>query len=135
MVAVAVVARRITQEQYKDITGENPTVEDVAHLTKNVQHLAGCIFYARVPASAPGQFYGGGAMNNVCAAHQEVKEQFRDHEKRIVALEKADAEFAIRLQNLIEKIENLTGWIKALVVSIITTGVGFIIWYIQSLPR
>jgi hypothetical protein len=33
MVAVAVVARRITQEQYKDITGENPTVEDVAHLT------------------------------------------------------------------------------------------------------
>ena len=74
-------------------------------------------------------------MNNVCAAHQEVKEQLRDHEKRIVALEKADAEFAIRLQNLIEKIESLTGWIKALVVSIITTGVGFIIWYIQSLPR
>lgn len=38
MVAVAVVARRITQEQYKDITGENPTVEDVAHLTLNAQH-------------------------------------------------------------------------------------------------
>ena len=74
-------------------------------------------------------------MNNVCAAHQEVKEQLRDHEKRIIALEKADAEFAIRLQNLIEKIDSLTGWIKALVVSIITTGVGFIIWYIQSLPR
>ena len=74
-------------------------------------------------------------MNNVCAAHQEVKEQLRDHEKRIVALEKSDAEFAIRLQNLIEKIENLTGWIKALVVSIIGTGVGFIVWYIQSLPR
>jgi len=52
-----------------------------------------------------------------------------------VALEKSDAEFAIRLQNLIEKIDNLTGWIKALVVSIIGTGVGFIIWYIQSLPR
>ena len=74
-------------------------------------------------------------MNNVCAAHQEVKEQLRDHEKRIVVLEKSDAEFAIRLDNLVEKIENLTGWIKALVVSIITTGVGFIIWYIQSLPR
>ncbi len=74
-------------------------------------------------------------MNNVCTAHQEVKDQLRDHEKRIVALEKANAEFAIRLQNLIEKIENLTGWIKALVVSIIGTGVGFIIWYIQSLPR
>ena len=74
-------------------------------------------------------------MINVCAAHQEVKDQLRDHEKRIAALEKANAEFAIRLQNLIEKIDSLTGWIKALVVSIIGTGVGFIIWYIQSLPR
>ena len=74
-------------------------------------------------------------MNNVCAAHEEAREHLRDHEKRIVALEKADAEFAIRLQNLIEKIDSLTSWIKALVVSIISTGVGFIIWYIQSLPR
>ncbi len=74
-------------------------------------------------------------MNNVCAAHEDMKDQLRDHEKRIVALEKSDAEFAIRLQNLIEKIDSLTGWIKALVVSIVSTGVGFIIWYIQSLPR
>jgi len=72
---------------------------------------------------------------SVCSAHEELKDQLRDHEKRIVALEKADAEFAIRLQNLIEKIENLTNWIKALVVSIVGTGVGFIVWYIQSLPR
>jgi len=72
---------------------------------------------------------------SVCTVHEEFKEQLRDHEKRIVALEKADAEFAIRLNNLLEKIESLTGWIKALVVSIIGTGVGFIIWYIQSLPR
>ena len=74
-------------------------------------------------------------MNNVCAAHQEVKEQLRDHEKRIVVLEKSYAEFAIKLENLLEKIDNLTGWIKALVISIVGTGVGFIIWYIQSLPR
>jgi hypothetical protein len=72
---------------------------------------------------------------SVCAAHEEIREQLRDHEKRIVSLEKADAEFAIRLQNLIEKIDSLTGWIKALVVSIVGTGVGFIVWYIQSLPR
>jgi hypothetical protein len=72
---------------------------------------------------------------SVCPMHEELKDQLKDHEKRIVALEKADAEFAIRLQNLIEKIENLTGWIKALVVSIVGTGVGFIVWYIQSLPR
>jgi len=72
---------------------------------------------------------------SICSAHEELRDQLRDHEKRIAALEKADAEFAIRLQNLIEKIDSLTSWIKALVVSIITTGVGFIIWYIQSLPR
>ncbi len=72
---------------------------------------------------------------SVCPTHEEMKDQLRDHEKRIVALEKSDAEFAIRLQNLIEKIDSLTCWIKALVVCIITTGMGFIIWYIQSLPR
>ena len=65
----------------------------------------------------------------------EIRETVKDHERRIVALEKADAEFAIRLENLVEKIENLTSWIKALVVSIVGTGVGFIIWNIQSLPR
>lgn len=65
----------------------------------------------------------------------DVKETLRDHERRIVMLEKADAEFAIRLENLIAKLESLTGWIKALVVTVVSTGVGFIIWYIQSLPR
>lgn len=72
---------------------------------------------------------------SVCELHEELREQVRDHERRIIALEKTDAEFAIRLQNLIEKIDSLTGWIKALVISIIGTGVGFIVWYIQSLPR
>ncbi len=70
-----------------------------------------------------------------CAMHNELKNTINDHEKRIVMLEKTDAEFAIRMENLIEKIDSLTGWVKALVVSIVTTGVGFIIWYIQSLPR
>lgn len=65
----------------------------------------------------------------------EIKETVKEHERRIVALEKADAEFAIRLENLVEKIESLTSWIKALVLSILGTGVGFVIWYIQSLPR
>ncbi len=69
----------------------------------------------------------------LCDAHMEVKEQLKDHEKRITFLEKTDAEFAIRLDNLLEKIESLTSWVKWLVISIVTTGVGFIIWYIQSL--
>ena len=72
---------------------------------------------------------------SVCPAHEELRDHLRDHEKRIIALEKANAEFAIRLQNLIEKIDSLTGWIKALVIAIITAGGGFFVWYIQSLPR
>ena len=71
----------------------------------------------------------------ICDMHEEMKNTIKDHELRIVALEKSDAEFAIRMENLIEKIDSLTGWIKALVISIVTSGVGFIIWYIQSLPR
>ena len=71
----------------------------------------------------------------ICEMHKELTETVKDHEKRIVVLEKSDAEFAIRMEDLIEKIDSLTGWIKALVISIIGTGVGFIIWYIQSLPR
>ncbi len=65
----------------------------------------------------------------------EIRETVKDHGRRIVALEKADAEFAIRLENLIEKLESLTGWLKALVVSFVSAGIGFFIWYIQSLPR
>ncbi|HHT46729.1 MAG TPA: hypothetical protein GX004_05485, partial [Firmicutes bacterium] len=60
---------------------------------------------------------------SVCEMHKEMREQVKDHEKRIVALEKSDAEFAIRLENLIKKIDELTGWIKALVVTLITSGV------------
>jgi hypothetical protein len=71
----------------------------------------------------------------VCEVHKDMQEQVREHERRIVALEKTDAEFAIRLENLVQKLEELTGWLKALVIAIIGTFGGFIIWYIQSLPR
>lgn len=71
----------------------------------------------------------------VCELHEELREQVRDHERRIVALEKADAEFAVRLENLCKKLEDLTGWLKALVFAMIGTFGGFVIWYIQSLPR
>ncbi len=76
-----------------------------------------------------------GGQVDVCGAHDELREQLKDHEKRIVALEKSDAQFMIRFDNLLEKIEGLTSWIKALVGLMLTTGLGFIIWYVQSLPR
>lgn len=71
----------------------------------------------------------------ICELHSEIREQIRDHEKRIIVLEKADAEFAVKLQNLIEKLDSLTTWIKWLIVTIAGTGISFIVWYIQSLQR
>ena len=59
----------------------------------------------------------------------------REYGRRLDKLEQDTAEFRVHIKNLCKKIDELTGWIKALVVSIIGTGVGFIIWYIQSLPR
>ena len=58
----------------------------------------------------------------------DISEIVRDHDRRIVELEKGSREFMVRL-------EHLNSWLKALVVSIIGVGGGFIIWYIQSLPR
>lgn len=76
---------------------------------------------------------GGGVA--VCELHEDMRESIKDHEKRIAFLEKSDAEFAVRLENLCKKLDELTGWIKALVIAIITAGGGFFVWYVQSLPR
>lgn len=65
----------------------------------------------------------------------EVKEQLRDHDRRIISLEKAEAEAAVRIENLCNELKHLTSWIKALVVALITASGGFFIWYVQSLPR
>lgn len=70
-----------------------------------------------------------------CELHEDIRESMKDHERRIAFLEKSDAEFAVRLENLCKKLDELTSWIKALVVAIVTTGVGFFVWYVQSLPR
>lgn len=42
---------------------------------------------------------------------------------------------AERLENLCKELSSLTTWVKTLVVAMLTSLVGFIIWYIQSLPR
>ena len=74
-----------------------------------------------------------------CSFHDDLKSQVKDHEVRIETLERKDAGNDVRIENLCRQLENLTGWVKALVVSLIGTlvtgGGGFVIWYIQSLPR
>jgi hypothetical protein len=70
---------------------------------------------------------------------ERTEVRLNDHADRLRQLETSDARQTVLIEELCKKLDSLTNWIKALVVTIISallaTGVGFIIWYIQSLPR
>ncbi len=66
---------------------------------------------------------------------QEHDELLREHGRRLDKIEQDSAAFREQIKNLCSKIDELTGWIKALILAIIGTFGGFVIWYIQSLPR
>lgn len=57
----------------------------------------------------------------------------KEHGKRLDRIEQESAEFRVNIKNLCKKIDELTGWLKALVLTILGTFGGFIIWYIQNL--
>ncbi|MCT4566151.1 MAG: hemolysin XhlA family protein [Maledivibacter sp.] len=69
----------------------------------------------------------------ICDRHHEVVSRLDDHEKRIGNLEINDAKMSEKIENLIEKLDSLTTWIKALVMLGITSLVGFFFWYVQSI--
>lgn len=58
-----------------------------------------------------------------CDAHTEFREQLGDHAKRIVVLEKTDAEYAVRLDNLCKTLDRLVSCLWALVI-VLLTGIG-----------
>ncbi|MEN6391074.1 MAG: hemolysin XhlA family protein [Syntrophomonas sp.] len=64
-----------------------------------------------------------------------IEHRLNDHADRIRVLETSDARQTVMIEQLCEKLDNLTSWIKALVITIITGGGGFFVWYVQSLPR
>lgn len=64
------------------------------------------------------------------AEHDNI---LKEHGKRLDKLEQESAEFRVHIQNLCKKIDELTSWIKALIVAMLGTFGGFVIWYIQSL--
>lgn len=70
---------------------------------------------------------------SACDRHQEIVNKLENHEKRIGKLEISDAKMGEKIESLIEKLDSLTGWIKALVMLVATSFVGFFFWYIQSL--
>ncbi len=65
-----------------------------------------------------------------CESHEET---LRDHEKRIHKLEISEATFSERLVTLFNKIDELTWWMKALVMMSVTYLLGFLFWFIQSI--
>lgn len=69
----------------------------------------------------------------ICDRHEELANRLDNHEKRIGNLEINDAKMSGKIENLIEKLDNLTNWIKALVMVGITSLMGFFFWYIQNL--
>lgn len=63
----------------------------------------------------------------------EHDEMLKEHGRRLDKIEQDSAEFRVHIENLCKKIDELTGWLKALVLAMIGTFGGFIIWYIQNL--
>ncbi|WP_432400898.1 hemolysin XhlA family protein [Wukongibacter sp. M2B1] len=64
---------------------------------------------------------------------QQIINRMDNHEKRIGKLEINDAKMGEKIENLIGKLDSLTSWIKALVMLVATSFIGFFFWYIQSL--
>jgi len=66
---------------------------------------------------------------------ERTENRLNDHAKRIRYLENSDARQTVIIEELCKKMDNLISWIKALLITYATGLGGFIIWYIQSLPR
>ena len=63
----------------------------------------------------------------------EHDNMLKEHGRRLDKIEQESAEFRVHIQNLCKKIDELTNWLKALVLTMIGAFGGFIIWYIQNL--
>lgn len=68
-----------------------------------------------------------------CNRHHEVVNRLENHEIRIKDLEISDAKLGEKIDNLIKQLENLTAWIKALVMLGGTSFVGFFFWYVRNI--
>lgn len=67
---------------------------------------------------------------------EEVTERrLNDHSERLRVLETNDARQGVMIEQLCLKLDSLISWMKALLLAWVTGVGGFLIWYIQSLPR
>lgn len=66
---------------------------------------------------------------------ERCEKRLNDHADRLRTLETSDAKQSVMIEQLCEKLDSLISWMKALIIAWVTGMGGFIIWYIQSLPR
>lgn len=66
---------------------------------------------------------------------ERVELRLNDHAERLRILETNDAKQGVMIEQLCLKLDSLISWMKALLITWVTGMGGFIIWYIQSLPR
>ena len=64
------------------------------------------------------------------AEHDNI---LKEHGRRLDKIEQESAEFRVHIKNLCKKIDELTNWLKALILAMIGTFGGFVIWYIQNI--
>lgn len=64
---------------------------------------------------------------------REHDDKLKEHGKRLDKIEQDGAEFRVHIKNLCKKIDDLTSWIKALVLALIGAFGSFVIWYIQNI--
>ena len=85
-------------------------------------------------------------MNETCIFHDECKDMIKDHEKRIVDLEKADISIFQRIDDLLLRLETFSRRIDSLITtwnrvlfgvagSALMVLVGFFVWYVQQIGR
>jgi len=63
----------------------------------------------------------------------EHDNMLKEHGRRLDKIEQESAEFRVHIKNLCKKIDELTNWLKALILAMIGTFGGFVIWYIQNI--
>lgn len=65
--------------------------------------------------------------------YEEINNRLNNYGERIKKLEISEARTGEKIESLIEKLDSLTNWIKALVMLGATSLVGFFFWYVQTI--
>ncbi|SNT18514.1 hypothetical protein SAMN05446037_10499 [Anaerovirgula multivorans] len=71
----------------------------------------------------------------ICDRHQEISDRLNKHDERLRDLERINEGYNQKFIILFKKLDELTAWIKALVMLGGATLLGFFFWYVQNIGR